>query len=145
MDPFSIVTGTAGLLVFTVQTVRALQSQIEGIRKAPSELKDVAQSLSNLMETLSNLQKALDSGDINGAEEKAFVDRIRSCLETVEAMRRFVKPYVNRKEGSTFAILRDIRWSFKRDDLQPYQQRLQQNQQVLHLELQVLTLYVPIS
>jgi hypothetical protein len=108
MDPFSIISGVAGVATAGAALASALYDLIHNIRDAPREMVDIARGIRELASVLREMRRILKRG------RDLFTDRlfksIRSATHRIKEVHNEVDQLLDHNGGGLARVL----WAFRR-------------------------------
>ena len=137
MDPFSLVTGIAGLLSLTIELTKTTREYLDGVKNAPSAINETLDQVNSLQSVLQQLAKFLDEHLEDFTISKSSV--LHSVTTSCQCqLKEFQTRLLKQTEGSKVAqVIHRIKWPLSEKENQQIIGRLHQYQETFHFALTI--------
>jgi len=117
IDPFTLATGIAGLLSITLQVSKILHGQVNALKNAPSEAKDLLYELDQIQQVLTGLERFLRSENAKCSsfnETSVLIRATNGFSDEIRELRRNVEKL---SDGHSLSrIVERGKWYFKEEE-----------------------------
>lgn len=144
MDPLSAIAGISGICATGANIMFTLYKYVEEVRSVPqyiesllSELSAISSSLQNLKDLITRRGESRREFVVQWAEESKTV--LEKCNKTFEEINLIIKTSkIKEKTSTNGQIVKYIRWTWKKDDVEIARKRLEGYRTTIWLMLQTL-------
>ncbi|KAI4204326.1 MAG: hypothetical protein LQ350_001306 [Teloschistes chrysophthalmus] len=127
MDPLSIIAGVLGITTVVARTSKNLYELVDGIRSAPSEIKDISRDTHAFYSILFSLESSLKDSKISAviAEDDSLTalvgnlrDPLDHCSSVLGQMMLKIQCFVRPVDGERWRMSsNDLKWYFGKKEI----------------------------
>ncbi|KAI1841930.1 hypothetical protein JX266_011900 [Neoarthrinium moseri] len=138
MDPFSIISGVAGISAAGASLSRLILDIVSGARNAPKEAFDIARAISDLSIILSELRRVLKDG--SEIYRRKLLRRVQSAMRRIERLHGVISEMLD-VTSKTARIM----WSFRRSKATTILYQIESHKTGINMILHTMVLAVQLK